>query len=212
LSGTLRIAVFASGRGSNLKAILDAIRSGSIPNALIALVISNNSDSGALAIAHSNSIPALHLSRKQFESDESFDRTLLARLNDHRVNLIALAGYMKKIPPAIVKAFRDRIINIHPALLPAFGGPGMYGSFVHEAVIKSGAPFSGATVHVVDEEYDHGRIILQRSVAVDPGETPETLAAKVSEIEHELYPEAIRMIAEGKVIIGKGHALTESKA
>jgi phosphoribosylglycinamide formyltransferase-1 len=208
----LRIAVFASGRGSNLKAILDAINAGTIPNAQIALVISNNSDSGALAIARSSSIPALHLSRKQFDSDESFNQTLLSSLDEHRVNFIALAGYMKRISVSIVKAFRDRIVNIHPALLPSFGGPGMYGRFVHEAVIRSGAAFSGATVHMVDEEYDHGRIILQRSISVDPGETPETLAAKISTIEHELYPEAIRMIAEGKVIIGKGHALTESEA
>src|SRR5690242_16551377 len=133
----LRIAVFASGRGSNLKAILDAINAGTIPNAQIALVISNNSDSGALAIARSSSIPALHLSRKQFDSDESFNQTLLSSLDEHRVNFIALAGYMKRISVSIVKAFRDRIVNIHPALLPSFGGPGMYGRFVHEAVIRS---------------------------------------------------------------------------
>lgn len=195
-----------------MKAILDAIDSGFIPDAQIALVISNNSDSGALQIARSRSIAGLHLSRKQFDSDDSFVRTLLSRLEEHRVNFIVLAGYMKRIPAAIVQAFRDRIINIHPALLPSFGGPGMYGRFVHEAVIRSGVSFSGATVHVVDEEYDRGRIILQRSISLDPGETPDTLAAKISSIEHELYPEAIRLIAEGKVIIGKGHALTESEA
>ena len=195
-----------------MKAILDAIDSGFIPDAQIALVISNNSDSGALEIARSRSIPGLHLSRKQFDSDDSFVRTLLSRLEEHRVNFIVLAGYMKRIPAAIVQAFRDRIINIHPALLPSFGGPGMYGRFVHEAVIRSGVSFSGATVHVVDEEYDRGRIILQRSISLDQGETPDTLAAKISSIEHELYPEAIRLIAEGKVIIGKGHALTESEA
>lgn len=207
----LRIAVFASGRGSNLKAIIDAIKSGTIPGAEIVLVISNNPDAGALEIARSNSIPSLHLSRKQFESDQAFDTTVLSTLREYPVNFIALAGYMKRISPAIVRAFRDRIVNIHPALLPSFGGPGMYGSFVHEAVIRSGAAVSGATVHIVDEEYDHGRIILQKSVPVAPGETAGSLAAKVAEIEHQLYPEAIRMFAGGKITMGNQRVATESE-
>jgi phosphoribosylglycinamide formyltransferase-1 len=119
---------------------------------------------------------------------------------------------MKKIAPTIIKAFRNRIVNIHPALLPSFGGPGMYGRFVHEAVINSGAAISGATVHVVDEEYDHGRIILQQSVPVDPGETAESLAAKISEIEHELYPRAIRMFAEAAAPPGELHPVNLNEA
>ena len=212
MNGTLRIAVFASGRGSNLRAIWDAIEWGSIPNALISLVISNNSGSGALEIARSNSSPSLHLCREQFESDMALDDAILSGLREHRVNFIVLAGYMKKIAPTIIKAFRNRIVNIHPALLPSFGGPGMYGRFVHEAVINSGAAISGATVHVVDEEYDHGRIILQQSVPVDPGETAESLAAKISEIEHELYPRAIRMFAEAAAPPGELHPVNLNEA
>jgi len=193
-------------------AILDAIRSGKIPNARISLVISNNSGSGALEIARSNNIPSLHLSRAQSGSDEAFNDTVLSHLMEYRINFIVLAGYMKRIAPAIVRAFRDRIINIHPALLPSFGGPGMYGNIVHEAVIRSGASVSGATVHIVDEEYDHGRIILQKSVPVVPNETPGTLAAKVSMLEHEIYPEAIRMFAEADMMIGEQHAVTESNS
>jgi phosphoribosylglycinamide formyltransferase 1 len=212
LIGRLRIAVFASGRGSNLKAILDAIKSGRVPNALIALVISNNSGSGALEIGRTNSIPSLHLSRKQFDSDEAFDTTVLSALREHAVNFIVLAGYMKRVAPPIIGAFKNRIVNIHPALLPSFGGPGMYGRFVHEAVIRSGAAVSGATVHIVDEEYDQGRIVLQRSIPIAPDETPDSLAAKVSLLEHEIYPEAIRMFAEGEIFPEEEHVITESES
>ena len=210
MTGTLNIAVLASGRGSNLKAILDAVRSGTIRRARVSLVISNNPDAGALQIARVNGIASLHLSRQQFESDEAFNTALLSALTRHGVNFIALAGYLKKIHSSIIQAYRNRIINVHPALLPAFGGPGMYGKFVHEAVIKSGAAISGATVHVVDEQYDHGAIILQKSVPVAPDDTPETLAARVSAIEHEIYPEAIRLFAEGKVKIEEQHVEIES--
>lgn len=212
MRGVLRIAVLASGKGSNLRAILDAIDSGKVLNASVVVVISNNSDSGALQIARSASIPGLHVSRKQFETDEGFEQTLLSTLKERRIDLIALAGYMKKIAPRIIREFRDRIINIHPALLPSFGGPGMYGMFVHEAVIRSGARTSGATVHIVDEEYDHGRILLQKTVAVAPGETPESLAAKIASIEHEIYPEAIRLFSEGDLATSGVHAAAGSGA
>jgi len=210
--GTLNIAVLASGKGSNLKALLDAVKAGKIRQARVCIVISNNPDAGALQIARADGIPWLHLSRQQFESDEAFNAALLSALTRHGVNFIALAGYLKKIHPSIIRAYRNRIINVHPALLPAFGGPGMYGKFVHEAVIKSRAPVSGATVHVVDELYDHGVIILQKSVPVTPGDTPETLAARVSAVEHEIYPEAIRLFAEGKVKIEELHVEIESHA
>ncbi len=212
MSAGLNIAVFASGRGSNFKAIIDAIKHGSIRNAKVVVVISNNSDAGALQIARENGIPGVHLSRKHFSSDESFTTALLQTLRAHRTNLIVLAGYMKKIDPAVIRAFRSRIINIHPALLPAFGGTGMYGMRVHEAVIERKAAVSGATVHVVDEEYDHGQILLQKTVAVDPADTPESLAAKVLKIEHDIYPQAIRLIAEGQITLdGDQHGDSNSR-
>jgi phosphoribosylglycinamide formyltransferase 1 len=124
-------------------------------------------------------------------------------LSAHRVNFIVLAGYMKRIHPRVIGAYRRRIINIHPALLPRHGGPGMYGHHVHEAVIAAGDRLSGATVHFVDEEYDHGSIVLQKTVSVAPSDTPETLAAKVLEIEHEIYPEAIRRLATEDAVVEK---------
>ena len=194
----LNIAVFGSGAGSNFRAILTAIQRGTIPGARISLVVSNNSDSGILGIARANALPAIHLSRKQFPDDRSFADAVLSTLLDHGVNFLALAGYMKKVPPAVVAAYRGRIVNIHPALLPRFGGEGMYGPRVHEAVIASGERTSGATVHYVDEEYDHGEVVLQRTVPVLPGDTPESLARRVLEAEHEAYPEAIRRIAQNE--------------
>ena len=208
----LNIAVFASGKGSNLKAILDAIRSGKIPDTRIGLVVSNNSDAGALTIARENQLPAVHISRKQFASDDEFTKNVLANLHNHKINFIVLAGYMKKIDSHIIREFRHRIVNIHPALLPAFGGPGMYGMHVHEAVINAKVKESGATVHIVDEEYDRGQIVLQQKVSVNPDDTAETLAAKVLKIEHQLYPEAIRLFAEGKVIFRNRHATVVNHA
>ncbi len=204
----LKIAAFASGKGSNLTAIVEAIEHGKIQNARIEVVISNNSHAGALAVADKHQIPALHLSRQQFESDESYTGAIQKVLTDHAVNFIVLAGYMKKVDPSIVRAYRNRILNIHPALLPKFGGAGMYGLRVHEAVIAAGEKQSGATVHVVDEEYDHGTIILQRKIDVAAGETPETLAEKVLRIEHEIYPEAIRLFANGAVTIDHYNTVT----
>jgi phosphoribosylglycinamide formyltransferase 1 len=195
----LNIAVFGSGRGSNFLAILTAMQKGKVPGVRIAVVISNNSASGILEVARANAIPAIHIGEKQFAEEEMFVQELLATMHKHDVNFIVLAGYMKHVPSAIVTEFRNRIINIHPALLPKFGGRGMYGMHVHEAVIAAKERFSGATVHIVDEEYDRGAIVLQKSVAVEEGETAATLAQKVLKIEHEIYPEAIKMIAEGSI-------------
>ena len=192
----LNIAVFGSGAGSNFRAILTAIQQGNIPGARISLVISNNSGAGILGIARANALPAIHLSQKQFPDERSFAEQVLFTLRDHGANFIALAGYMKRVPPAVVAAYRNRIVNIHPALLPRFGGPGMYGIRVHEAVLASGETMSGATVHYVDEEYDHGSIVLQQTVPVLRGDTPESLAARVLAAEHEVYPSAIRRIAQ----------------
>jgi phosphoribosylglycinamide formyltransferase-1 len=199
----MNIGVFASGRGSNFQAILDAIQQGVLP-ARVTLFVSNRSDAGAMEIAHSHSIPAVHLSQKQFSHESLFAAAMLDLLKRHDVQLIALAGYLKKVPTIVVRQYRDRILNIHPALLPSFGGPGMYGHVVHEAVLASGARLSGATVHIVDEEYDRGPIVLQKTVAVEAGDTPEILAARVLNVEHEIYPVALKAFAENRVSINKG--------
>lgn len=194
-SSMLSIAVFGSGRGSNFRAILDAIHAGNLPGVSIALVVSNNSDAGILSFARESGLPTLHCSQKQFADEAAFSRALLETLQAHGIKAIVLAGYMKKLPQALITAYRRRILNIHPALLPRFGGKGMYGIHVHEAVLAAGETESGATVHLVDEEYDHGEVILQRRVPVLPIDTPQTLAARVLEVEHQLYPEALRQVA-----------------
>lgn len=194
----MNIAVFASGRGSNFQAILNAIQGGRLP-ASISLVVSNNSSAGALEIARAHGIPAVHRSLRQFPEVDAFDDDLLALLDRHRVDLIALAGYMKQLSPRFVATYHNRIVNVHPALLPAFGGPGMYGMHVHEAVIRSGAKVSGVTVHLVDEQYDHGMILAQETVRVDAEDTPESLAAKVLILEHEVYPRVLAAFAENRV-------------
>ncbi len=196
----MNIAVFASGRGSNLMAILNAIKEGKL-NAKVSVVISNNSNAGALTIAKENGIDALHISRKQFSSDEDYVKKILSELRARNVELIVLAGYMKKIPPEIIREYPNKILNIHPALLPAFGGLGMYGMNVHKAVIDYGVKITGVTVHIVDEEYDHGPIVMQKAIEVKDDDTPETLAERVLKIEHEIYPEAIKLFVEGKVIV-----------
>ncbi len=199
----MNIAVFASGRGSNLMAILNAIKKG-VLKAKISVVISNNSNAGALEIARANGIDALHISRKQFSSDEEYVRKILDELRSRNIQLIVLAGYMKKIPPEVIKEYPNRILNIHPALLPSFGGQGMYGLNVHRAVIESGVKITGVTVHIVDEEYDHGPIVMQKAVEVRDDDTPETLAQRVLEVEHEVYPQAIKLFVEGKVkVLGR---------
>jgi phosphoribosylglycinamide formyltransferase-1 len=199
----LKIAVFGSGRGSNFEAILRAIDDGRIPGTQICLVLSNNSGAGILDVARAHSLPAVHLSQKQFATEEQFADALVDRLRTAGVGLVVLAGYMKRIPLRVVSAYRHRIINIHPALLPKFGGQGMYGLRVHEAVIASGDTLSGATVHFVDEEYDNGSVILQKTVPVYPHDTPESLAARVLQVEHELYPEVIRQIARQTILLGE---------
>jgi phosphoribosylglycinamide formyltransferase-1 len=199
----MNIGVFASGRGSNFQAILIAIQRGILP-ARVTLLLSNKSDAGALDVARSNGIPTIHLSQKQFSDEASFAARMLEVLKEHDVHLIALAGYLKKVPASVVRSYRNRILNIHPALLPSFGGVGMYGHHVHEAVLASGAKLSGASVHLVDEEYDRGPIIIQRAVPVDKDDTTETLAAKILRIEHEIYPEALKAFAENRILMKEG--------
>src|SRR5512135_337739 len=181
---TMRLAVAISGRGSNLAALLAALPAGGGGPAEVALVLSNRAAAG-LELARERGIPALVL------ADPADGREWLDALAAHRADLIVLAGYLKLVPPEVVERYRGRIINIHPALLPAFGGPGMYGRRVHEAVLASGAAVSGATVHLVDEVYDRGRILAQARVPVRPGDTPDTLAARVLEVEHRLLPAVV---------------------
>lgn len=196
----LRLAVLASGRGSNLEAILRAIERREL-DAEVVVVISNNSTAGALDIARSHGIPAVHLSARQFATQEEFDQAFLNLLERHGVNFVALAGYLKMLSPTIVRAFRHRILNIHPALLPSFGGKGMYGHYVHEAVLAYGCKVSGATVHLVDEQYDTGPPVIQECVPVHEDDTPETLAARVLEVEHRIYAQALQLFAEDRVVI-----------
>ncbi|MBI4417547.1 MAG: phosphoribosylglycinamide formyltransferase [Ignavibacteriales bacterium] len=196
----MNLAVFASGRGSNLGAILEAIRKGDLP-ARLSVVISNNASAGALELARSNHIPAVRIRQQEYPSEEAFSEALISLLAQHEVDFIALAGYMRMIPPDVIARFRNRITNIHPALLPSFGGSGMYGMRVHEAVIRSGVKISGVTVHLVDEEYDHGPIVMQRAIEVTANDDPVSLAAKVQKLEHEMYPQALRAFAEGRVMM-----------
>jgi len=179
------VAVLVSGGGTNLQALLDAL--GDSPVARVTRVVASRPDAGALERARRAGVPAAVL------ADPADARELLATLGDAR--LAVLAGYVKRVPPAVVARFRWRLINIHPALLPAFGGPGMYGDRVHRAVLASGAAVSGATVHYVDEEYDRGPIVAQWPVPVHPGDTLETLAARVLEVEHRLLPLVVLELA-----------------
>jgi len=191
-----RIAVFCSGSGSNFQAIFHALKKKQL-NAEIVLCLSNRSQCGAMEFARSNGIAAVHLMEKQFDSFDEFAAAMVGCLRKHGIEIILLAGYMRKVPDAVVTAFPERIINIHPALLPKFGGEGMYGIHVHTAVLEAGETESGATVHLVNEEYDKGRILMQRHVPVLAGDTPESLAARVLECEHKLYPEALeKLLAE----------------
>ncbi len=196
----IRLAVFASGRGSNLESIMNNIKAGRL-DAKIVIVVSNNSKSGALELARNNKIPAFHISRLQFETDESYVEHLLGELKKYDVQLVVLAGYMKKVPVKIIQTFKHRILNIHPALLPSFGGKGLYGKYVHEAVLEYGNKVSGATVHIVDEEYDTGPPVYQQCVPVLNDDTHETLAARILKVEHEIYPKAIQLFAEGRVTV-----------
>lgn len=189
----LNLAIFVSGRGSNFLAVLDAIARGSL-DARVCLVVTSRGDAPAAARATERGIP-VHVA----SGEGSTAAALLSALAAQQADFIALCGYMKLIPAEVVQRFPNRMLNIHPALLPAFGGKGMYGMHVHEAVLASGARISGATVHIVSEEYDRGPIVLQRTVEVRDDDTPETLAARVLEIEHHLLPHALSLFADGRI-------------
>ncbi|MEX2528036.1 MAG: phosphoribosylglycinamide formyltransferase [Gemmatimonadota bacterium] len=194
----IRIAVFVSGRGSNLGAILRAEESWA-GLARVELVVSNREDAPALDLARAVGRDSLVLPARGAQADSA----LLKALEEQGIHLMVLAGYLRLIPTSVVERFRGRILNVHPSLLPAFGGEGMYGSRVHEAVLESGCTVSGATVHFVDEVYDSGRVLAQWPVPVLPGDTPETLAERIQAVEHVLLPAAVYHVAE---------ALAESRA
>jgi formyltetrahydrofolate-dependent phosphoribosylglycinamide formyltransferase len=202
----LRAAVFASGGGSNFQALLDHQRAESAWS--VVLLVCDRDDAGAIDRAAAASVPAVVI-RTSRRDDAEVARETLQTLARHRVDLILLAGYLKLVPRQVVAQYARRILNIHPALLPAFGGKGMYGRRVHEAVIESGAPESGATVHYVDDEYDRGPIVAQQRVPVLAGDTPEALAARVLAVEHELYPAAVDHVCEALAAGREPTPLTE---
>ena len=200
----LKLTVLVSGGGTNLQAIIDRIADGSIHGAEIVRVISNNPGVYALERAEKAGIPSQVLSPKDFASREEFNDALLAALQASEADLVVLAGCLVAIPPQVVKAYPNRIINIHPALIPSFCGKGFYGLHVHEKVLERGVKVTGATVHFVDEDLDHGKILLQKAVEIPDGITPEELQQKVmKEAEWIILPKAIDMIADGQIPIGE---------
>lgn len=192
----MKIGVLASHEGTTLQAVLDACANGSLP-AHVALVISNNSGSGALRRAAQAGVPAMHLSGAAHPHPAALDAAIRDALVAARVEVVFLAGYMKRLGPCVLEAFAGRILNTHPALLPKFGGEGMYGMNVHRAVIASGERESGASVHLVDGDYDTGAVLEQRRVPVERGDTPETLAERVQACERALVVEVFRELATG---------------
>ena len=195
----LRVAVLVSGGGTNLQAIINAVKDGTITNTELVAVISNNANAYALTRAKENGIEALCISPKDYADRADFHKALLEKINELKVDLIVLAGYLVKIPEEMVHQYSHRIINIHPSLIPSFCGVGYYGLHVHEAVLEKGVKVTGATVHYVDEGMDTGEIIAQKPVMVEEGDTPEILQKRVMEqAEWKLLPAAINMIANQK--------------
>ena len=200
MSGEKRIAVLVSGGGTNLQAIFDAMDSGKIRNAGVEVVISNNEGAYALERAKKHGVDGLCISPKNFADREQFYRALLDKLEEYSLDLIVLAGYLVTIPPAMIARYKNRIINIHPSLIPSFCGVGYYGLKVHEAALARGVKITGATVHFVDEGMDSGPIILQKAVEVLPGDTPKVLQQRVMEqAEWVILPQAIDRIANGEM-------------
>ena len=192
----LRLAVFASGGGSNFRAILDGAGA-----YLPVLLVTSRLEAGARSIAKAHGVAEHVLDPDSYAEESAYVEDLCQVLSAHEVEFIALAGYLRKVPSAIVHRFNNRMLNIHPALLPRFGGKGFYGMRVHRAVLNAGEAESGATVHFVDEAYDTGPILLQERVPVRTGDTPERLARRVLRTEHRIYPQALNLVAQGRVRI-----------
>ena len=207
-SGPCRIVVMVSGGGTNLQAIIDRVKDGSITNTVIAGVISNNKNAYALKRAEENGIPSKCISPKDYETREIFNEKLLEAVNGYEPDLVVLAGFLVVIPPEMTAQYRNRMINIHPSLIPSFCGKGYYGLKVHEAALQRGVKVVGATVHFVDEGTDTGPIILQKAVEVEQGDTPEILQRRVMEqAEWKILPRAIDLIANGRVTVEGSHAV-----
>jgi phosphoribosylglycinamide formyltransferase-1 len=193
-----KLGFLASGRGTNMQAIIDACNSGRL-DAEPVVVISNNADALALNRADREHIPAFHLGARLFTDPDELDQRIAETLMQHGAELVILAGYMKKLGPRTLAAYAGRVINVHPALLPKFGGRGMYGDNIHRAVLAAGEPETGVTIHVVEEKYDSGPVLAQRKVKVEPGDTVQTLGARVLAVEHELFVETIGAVLQGKI-------------
>ena len=193
-----KLGILASNYGSNLQAIIDACDSGNIEGE-VSVVISNNSDSMALKRANNKNIPNFHISNHTHSDFFLQDTAIKKILSDHKVTLVILAGYMKKLGPLVLNHFKGRIINIHPSLLPKYGGKGMYGTFVHQEVIKSKEKFTGISIHIVEAEYDSGPIIAQIKIPISIDETTESLSKKISNIEHKFYVETIQQIIKNRL-------------
>ena len=206
----LKVLVMVSGGGTNLQAIIDSVENGTVTNAKIVGVISNNQNAYALKRADKHGIAAECVSPKNFENRAAFNEKLLERVNSYEPDLIVLAGFLVVIPPEMIAAYRNRMINIHPSLIPAFCGTGYYGLKVHEAALARGVKVVGATVHFVDEGTDTGPILLQKAVEVENGDTPEILQRRVMEqAEWKILPQAIDLIANGRVKVEDGKTVIQ---
>ena len=198
----MKIAVFVSGGGTNLQAIIDNTKTGILKDVEISLVVSSSRTAYALERAANNGIPTAVFPRKEFDSVEEWDAQVLAAVENSGAELVVLAGYLSLLGPKMIEKYSNRIINIHPALIPSFCGAGMYGIRPHKAALAKGVKVSGATVHFVNENYDEGPILLQKAIDVLPDDTPESLQKRImQECEWKILPQAIRLIADGKVII-----------
>ena len=206
----LKVLVMVSGGGTNLQAIIDSVENGTVTNAKIVGVISNNQNAYALKRADKHGIAVECVSPKNFENRAAFNEKLLERVNSYEPDLIVLAGFLVVIPPEMIAAYRNRMINIHPSLIPAFCGTGYYGLKVHEAALARGVKVVGATVHFVDEGTDTGPILLQKAVEVENGDTPEILQRRVMEqAEWKILPQAIDLIANGRVKVEDGKTVIQ---
>ena len=204
----LKVAVCVSGGGTNLQAIIDAVENGSITNTEIKVVISNNKNAYALERAKNHNIDGICISPKDYETRDKFNKAFLEKLDSYEVDLVVLAAVLVVIPPEMIAKYRNRIINVHPSLIPSFCGTGFYGLKVHEGALARGVKVTGATVHFVDEGTDTGPIILQKAVYIENGDTAEVLQKRVMEqAEWIILPKAIDLIANGKVSIVDGHAI-----
>jgi phosphoribosylglycinamide formyltransferase-1 len=200
MRGGLKLGFLASHGGSSMKAILEAIGSGAL-RASACVVIANNADAPALAHARALGVPTYHLSRTKLGAAEDVDRAIAETLAARGAELVVLSGYLRKLGPRTLALYRGRILNIHPGLLPTYGGRGMFGRHVHEAVIAAGERESGITIHLVDEDYDHGPMLAEQRVPVAPGDTPETLAQRIQALEPPFFVETLRRIADGTLAL-----------